>query len=75
MTRTMRQPSGTITRKAWNWERPGGGLIPAPVSHSAWIQGFPRDMVWPGKITQQRLIVGNAVPVEMAKALLTAAVL
>ncbi len=75
MLRTMSQFSGTITRKAWNWQRRDWSLVPAPPSHSARIQGFPADMVWPGSVGQQRLVIGNAVPVGMAEALLRAAVL
>lgn len=75
MTRTMRQCAGTITRKAWNWQRPDWSLAPAPPSHSARIQGFPPDMVWPDSVAQQRMIIGNAVPIPMAVELLKAAVL
>lgn len=74
--RAMSEVSGTITRKAWRWWDPRADqLHTAPVSHSARLQGFPDDVVFPGTVGEQRLIIGNAVPVPMARALLQAVVL
>lgn len=55
---------------------PGHPKDPCPVSNDlhvltpqerAWIQTFPKDFKWVGKKTQIEQMIGNAVPVELAK--------
>lgn len=68
--RRLDQPSATITSKSHSWEFSDGTRRPMTVAEAAAVQGFPPDFPWVGGVIEQRLQIGNAVPVGLARALI-----
>lgn len=74
--RTMRSLddlSVTMTRKAAQWVHPDGSITKMTVADMAAVQTFPRSVKFSGGVIAQRLQVGNAVPPDMARYLINAA--
>ena len=72
-TREIYEPALTITSKAFRWKT-GEHVRTCTVPEVAALQGFPEDYPWQGGVSAQRQQVGNAVPVELASALVRAVI-
>lgn len=71
--RNSTEPSFTITSKGFRWSGSVNRTV-MPCEMGV-LQGFPVDFPWQGGIAQQRLQIGNAVPVQLAEAVLRAVAL
>lgn len=72
--RTLDELSVTMTRKAAQWVHPDGSITKMTVADMAAVQTFPGWVRFAGGVQSQRLQIGNAVPPEMAKALIRAVI-
>lgn len=69
--RAFGQPSFTVTGKPHKIVYPDGTTRRLNPSQMGSLQTFPSDYQWQGKIGEQSLQAGNAVPVNLAHALLS----
>lgn len=77
--RRVDEPAPTIlfgrrsNRVEWLMELPDGHLVRwarVTVEEAGVLQGFPRDYPWQGSMSRRYTQVGNAVPVQLARAIL-----
>lgn len=70
--RSARQPAFTVTEKARSWSiwHPNGKACPLDISDALTLQSFPDDYPVQGSRTSRFLQVANAIPPQMAQAVL-----
>lgn len=69
-TRTLDQPSVTVTGKVPQWQDTETRAFRVSVQEAAILQTFPAGYLWQGTKTQQYQQVGNAIPPLLARAIL-----
>ena len=68
-------PAFALTEKARSWNRVANGeTLRVSISEASALQGFSPDYPWQGSRSKQFAQLANAIPVDMARAVLTAAV-